>query len=538
MFGSLRLDHRSIKWLIATILSATAFLYLPSFSLGFISDDFALIGEARRVSWWGLFLQELNAYYRPLVQLTLKADHALWGSKPAGYHVTSFALHLINVLLVALIGRRVLSRKGWILAAVYFGITPTHASSVLWICGRTDLLCATFYLGTAWMLIESKARREMWHGAIVALLTFGALLSKEMAISLPLVSLLIAYAIERRDGHALRDSAVAVAPIFCAFVLYIALRFALFGNFLQNPLQTATSTSAILTNVARYAVTLTFPLDLEILKPFFRSHPNLLLGASVVIAGGCIYFARSIGRDRTLLVLLGCVALSLIPVLRVFGPWYLYIPSVGVALFVGRAFELVERGIKRKAAISWALVLLLGLQISGLGQRQLWAFRAGKLTSEAIETLAVNVDAGNRVAVLSLPTEYRGVPVFGWLGNLEYAMHLFDHDIGPLTAVGVRLSGSTVETETIVESSKKIRMSISGETDFFRLHDLRLLTGARKPAPGQIYNVRDATVEVVRLNASGQPAEVVVTPRTFGLRGDVKIFAFRGSGLQEITVGR
>tara|TARA_B100000686_G_C15803298_1_gene485322 strand:- start:257 stop:502 length:246 start_codon:yes stop_codon:yes gene_type:complete len=81
-------------------------------------------------------------------------------------------------------------------------------------------------------------------------------------------------------------------------------------------------------------------------------------------------------------------------------------------------------------------------------------------------------------------------------------------------------------------------MSISGETDFFRLHDLRLLTGARKPAPGQIYTVRDATVEVVRLNASGQPAEVVVTPRTFGLRGDVKIFALRGSGLQEITVGR
>ena len=42
----------------------------------------------------------VNAYWRPVVLVTLSLDHALWGLAPVGYHLTNVWLHALNAALV------------------------------------------------------------------------------------------------------------------------------------------------------------------------------------------------------------------------------------------------------------------------------------------------------------------------------------------------------------------------------------------------------------------------------------------------------
>src|SRR5512132_1041457 len=40
--------------------------------------------------------------FRPVVNISYAIDRALWGSDPAGFHVTNIALHVVTVLLLYL----------------------------------------------------------------------------------------------------------------------------------------------------------------------------------------------------------------------------------------------------------------------------------------------------------------------------------------------------------------------------------------------------------------------------------------------------
>ncbi|MFV1960089.1 MAG: hypothetical protein ACC662_11830, partial [Planctomycetota bacterium] len=63
-------------------------------------------------------------HYRPLATLSLRMDHALWGARPLGYHVTNVLLHAAVVLLLGLL---LFSFKGggaWI--ALGLALFATH----------------------------------------------------------------------------------------------------------------------------------------------------------------------------------------------------------------------------------------------------------------------------------------------------------------------------------------------------------------------------------------------------------------------------
>ncbi len=175
------------------ILASTAVLFSPALAFFFISDDFHLIETARNTPLWSLFARETYVYYRPLVLLSYAVEHALWGAGPLGYHETNILLHLLNTALVCLIARRLLGREScaWVWAGLLFGITPTHASSVLWICGRTDLLWGTFFLVSVLTYLTSLDRNRPWLRAVSLPAFAGSLLSKEMAVSLPFLCLIL-----------------------------------------------------------------------------------------------------------------------------------------------------------------------------------------------------------------------------------------------------------------------------------------------------------------------------------------------------------
>jgi hypothetical protein len=129
--------------------------------------------------------------------------------RPAGYHLTSVLLHALNAALVYFVARRLLRaavpdaagdplalRAGSAVAALLFAVHPLRVESVAWVTERRDVLCGTFVLATVLAyLVAHDARADAvaarrWRRRAVVLFVL-ALLSKSMAVSLPVVLLLL-----------------------------------------------------------------------------------------------------------------------------------------------------------------------------------------------------------------------------------------------------------------------------------------------------------------------------------------------------------
>jgi tetratricopeptide (TPR) repeat protein len=144
----------------------------------------------------------LHDYYRPMVFVSYLADYSLHGLSPKAWHATNILLHMAAVLLVyALLIKLKLSLEAALAAAALFAVHPTVADSVAGVSGRSDPLCAIFFLGS--LVCYISARQSTSARGLIALtfsciLFAGAVLTKENAIALPLV--LTAYEILRPDG--------------------------------------------------------------------------------------------------------------------------------------------------------------------------------------------------------------------------------------------------------------------------------------------------------------------------------------------------
>jgi len=182
-----------------------------------------------------------------------------------------------------------------------------------------------------------------------------------------------------------------------------------------------------------------------------------------------------------------------------------------------------------------SLVALIGIHLAGLAQAMSWASTSGALAHGAIQTLKHSVERGGRAVVVAIPSEYRGVPVFGWIGNLQYSMQLMDHPIQVDAIVGIRLSGLETQILADVDEAGDIHLAIAGDSDFFRLQDLSFLTGSSRPEAGQAYSTLQAVIKVEALNASGHPARLTLSPRSFSVSDPgVQVYAFVDGHLKQL----
>ena len=147
--GTAPIDSRR-PWLAAAVLvGLTLLAYLPSLRAGFIWDDdnFLTLNPLIKASdglyrFW--FTTQATDYW-PVTSSTLWLEWRLWGMHAAGYHATNLALHVVEVLLLWTILRR-LRLPGATLAASLFALHPVNVESVAWIAQRKNLVAMLFFL--------------------------------------------------------------------------------------------------------------------------------------------------------------------------------------------------------------------------------------------------------------------------------------------------------------------------------------------------------------------------------------------------------
>lgn len=167
--------------------AVAAVVYLPTLGNELVWDDRldilanALVHDLRQA--FAYFAHLHGIYYRPVVFLTFAVDHALWGERAWGYHLTNLLVHGLNVfLLVRVALRGGLAPAVALLAGALFALHPLQTDAVAYVSGRTDLLMTTGAL-YAWYALQVR-RAPSARGIAAAVGVALAILSKESGFAL------------------------------------------------------------------------------------------------------------------------------------------------------------------------------------------------------------------------------------------------------------------------------------------------------------------------------------------------------------------
>ena len=391
--------RRAHIWFAALV---TIVCFLPALGNSFVAwdDDTNFLDNPHyrglgptQLAW---MFTDLHAHYTPLTWLTLGLDYVLWGMNPAGYHLTSVLLHAVNAALVFRVALRLLGaalpnapgttlRWGSLLAALLFSVHPLRVESVAWVTERRDVLSGFFYLLAllAYLRYCESPRRRRYAAALA--LFAAALLSKSMAVTLPVVLLLLdAWPLRR---HAWREK----VPFFALSAVAGAL--ALVAQRQAGALSSAGLLGA-LEHLAVAGYALAFYLRKTLLparlSPIYELPARVdplawpyVASALVVLALSAVAIAAR-RRWPAFAVAWASYVVTLLPMsgLLHVGPQiaadrYTYLPCLGGALLAGGAYVRGRMALRARSTPGILLDVAAGalpvmLAVLTLGQVQVW----------------------------------------------------------------------------------------------------------------------------------------------------------------------
>jgi protein O-mannosyl-transferase len=98
-------------------------------------------------------------YPEPVMVLMFWVERGLFGLVPWVFHLDNLLLHLISVVLLFVLARRLgLGERASALAALIFGVHPLVAEPVAWVTGRKELLAGALALGGLVVLLREGER--------------------------------------------------------------------------------------------------------------------------------------------------------------------------------------------------------------------------------------------------------------------------------------------------------------------------------------------------------------------------------------------
>ena len=210
-------------------------------NLNFIADDLLLIKSSTTNSFpvFGSWDQIGSPLYRPIVILSLYLDFLAAGFNPFLYYLSNLLIHLFNSVIIYFIAKNFLELAGAnrtfkisFICGLIFLVVPQNITNVLWISGRTDLLCGLFvFLSFLYFLKYLKVKRELFLRLSITAYMFG-FMCKESAIIM-LFYLLLIYLLIKINNIQLEQK-INFGRIFIAFisitVFYFIFRYLVFGS--------------------------------------------------------------------------------------------------------------------------------------------------------------------------------------------------------------------------------------------------------------------------------------------------------------------
>lgn len=347
-------------WPALVLAFATFFVFSFSISYPILNgfDDNAIITDnvsllnltPADLRYWAL--HSCNGSYLPLVMYSYMLDHAIWGLHPFGYHLQNIIWHLLAVYGFYACARHFGIRKRFAIPiALIFAVHPQRVESVVWLSERKDVICAAFYFWSVFSYLKSETHGKWWYVACFSFFAC-ALLSKSMAVTLPIVLILLEFHKTRSINPLIYIRKFSLFLLLSWFFVRLTTRIHSIAGGQTN---SARQFFIVLHNIIWYVGSTLLPLNLN---PIY---PMLTITKSLIIVTICVYVTIIIiavilcKRNRnlfvyTILPLAGCYLFSLLPVAGVYHVGYIdfadrfsYIPSAfllfGLAAYLNASLD-------------------------------------------------------------------------------------------------------------------------------------------------------------------------------------------------------
>ncbi|MEW6555747.1 MAG: tetratricopeptide repeat protein [Elusimicrobiota bacterium] len=347
-------------------------------------------------AYWQAYRTTLSPVELPLKPLSpiriisYMIDYKLWGLNAEGFHITNIILHIVNVILVYLFCWLVFrNRNVAFFTGLLFACHPMHVETVAWIKNRIDLICSVFYLSSLILFIKhAEQTRNLKHGTdakqnteltqnrpfliskslisnlypLFSILCFIlALLSKEMAVTLPMILILYYICFQPKNNlwtksqqsKILLNAIKKTIPYWLITVGYFCFQFFYVR---AGEVTGLVSKLGLVSHIGLVGKTITVYLKLLLLpfrftvehflsEPKSVSEPGVLIALSTILLYILVCYFLWTKRQHGLLFSLVFIPVTLLPVSNIMylvtrpvAEHRLYIPSIGFCLILGKLF--------------------------------------------------------------------------------------------------------------------------------------------------------------------------------------------------------
>ena len=364
-----------LLWLI--LVPALLYSRILFFEFTALDDQFFVIDHAAfnhhlgnlfQVFHQGLFVPKNDIYYRPLFLVDMILENQLFGTSPWGYHLMSLVFHILSVCLLFIFLKKIrIPERTALLLALLYAIHPVLTQTVAWIPGRNDLILVIFLLATLIFTIDFFNTKRWLYLAAQCISCLLALLTKETAVIIPVITLLILRLV-------LSVKIPRMWPVAVTWALVMLLWYGLRatsgpssqGMLLQEMLH---SGIARIPAILQYLGKIFFPVNLAAVPRF--EDITLVWGIlSCCILTALVAFSGSLRKPLVITGLLWFL-LFLLPVLTVpkllndqVYEHRLYIPFIGILLILSETILFSEKWNAKRMVPAATAVLLVFFTIS------------------------------------------------------------------------------------------------------------------------------------------------------------------------------
>ncbi len=189
----------------AWIAAVTGILYGRSlfFQLTYLDDNVFFLEKLEFLRNWAnwpklfsanSFLESGGVFYRPLLIASMMLDAALGNGNLVLSHGMNLLFHAASSCMVYTLLFKLGNGQNALPLALLFCAHPISAQAVSWLPGRTDSLLAVWVLGSFNSFLDFVDSKKARHACLHLLLLAAALLTKELAVMLPVACLLYLWA--------------------------------------------------------------------------------------------------------------------------------------------------------------------------------------------------------------------------------------------------------------------------------------------------------------------------------------------------------
>ena len=403
------------------ILLVLAFgLYSQTMNLGFYSDDYVGIHRYQTQEIQGFFNNLGVPFFMPINYLFQLAELKLFGVNYAAFKLINLVLFYLTAVFVYHIALRVSSQIHpssatssftSLLAATLFIASPYQTETINWFASQAYILSTLLALVSLnyYLIFKESSKRK--HVIFYFLFFFLSILSKEISIVLPIITIALAWLLGKLTKENTKLFLIGNITILGVYFLF---RYIFLGNIIGG--------YGVETHLNFDLGLLVFGVKAYMAKFFllyrYSTTLSLILGlAFLVFTINMFVNIRSSARVRisAIGILFLLFIISLLPVLNLETSFlgsiqsdrYGYFPSVFFALFVSFTFGIHSKRMSYIIAF-FSVILYCTLTIY---TNKIWVE-----ASEIRDNLVLSINNISRndknILLVNLPDNYRGVYLF------------------------------------------------------------------------------------------------------------------------------